>query len=708
MKENEGAAKAEYVSADTAQEINKPVKYVLAEGFEEKLNFYISGITQGTLKPGKKVAKALYLLVKSWQPKLIPNFDLVTIYKNVTKEQEITPEMIANLEQANKQYKLYNAILQIKMLEELQSTYPKVSESLDLQSYFISCLEQQSYFAPEAEKDIFAKYDSFSLIKEKTKLDQMLASISNKFDEHVKKYIDSYFLAESVDNWSENNLSDIDKFILNIMPMNLLVKMFISTKKPVLFSESKGGNFTNEEESILGDIIFSIETLAYDNGVHNEQGGARIINHDQPLPVHMVFVPGAVLADKKHSDYKEIVRSNEIDFDLFIKFYNRKLSAAFIEINNKAESTGKQVVVTMPAIGCGFFAGQFSREVTGLFYIALQQTLIEHSDKLKNIRGVVFDPNGEKNDDVTETIDHIKFLTKNGNFGKISSQLCSPEQYHPSFKGCALSTLVAADSKSLPGNDLWKGSRATDEGVKAAASNLMQVLTGLVNCYYDTGLNQFSPSRNLIDFGNKTWLYVYYKCYEYTISLLSGDDMKDLNTGINEHLFQPEEVVVSDNEEDIFKANEDDARSDAGSDAGSVVESVVSDEGSVVSDEGSVVSDEENVGKNLAGGGITSLGILGSNNDGILSLQSNERVVGTDAHTLNQSNRKLEEVVRKCDSILLNEQLSRLDIVRKYRVDKILKVLEKDSTEVNVAPSHSKALLEERLTGANSSRSSSR
>ena len=52
------------------------------------------------------------------------------------------------------------------------------------------------------------------------------------------------------------------------------------------------------------------------------------------------------------------------------------------------------------------------------------------------------------------------------------------------FSDCVLFSIVAWDHVSWPGNDFFVGSRCTDDGVKAAATDSMAVLTG-VEGHYD-------------------------------------------------------------------------------------------------------------------------------------------------------------------------------------------------------------------------------
>ena len=60
------------------------------------------------------------------------------------------------------------------------------------------------------------------------------------------------------------------------------------------------------------------------------------------------------------------------------------------------------------------------------------------------------------------------------------------------FSGCLLTSIVAWDHVSWPGNDFFGGSRCTDDGVKAAATDSMAVLTGIEG-RYDPGRGAYVP-----------------------------------------------------------------------------------------------------------------------------------------------------------------------------------------------------------------------
>jgi hypothetical protein len=74
-------------------------------------------------------------------------------------------------------------------------------------------------------------------------------------------------------------------------------------------------------------------------------------------------------------------------------------------------------------------------------------------------------------------------------------QLCHLTAYQEQgddFSECGLFSVVAWDHVSWLGNDFFIGSRATDDGVKAAATDSMYALTGVAG-YYDPRTCQYNP-----------------------------------------------------------------------------------------------------------------------------------------------------------------------------------------------------------------------
>jgi hypothetical protein len=81
-------------------------------------------------------------------------------------------------------------------------------------------------------------------------------------------------------------------------------------------------------------------------------------------------------------------------------------------------------------------------------------------------------------------------------------QLCLPQTYAEAgddFTNLELFSFVAWDHVSWPGNDFYIGARSTDDGVKAAATNVMAVMTG-VEGKYDSLANKYLPPA-----GYATW-----------------------------------------------------------------------------------------------------------------------------------------------------------------------------------------------------------
>jgi hypothetical protein len=77
-------------------------------------------------------------------------------------------------------------------------------------------------------------------------------------------------------------------------------------------------------------------------------------------------------------------------------------------------------------------------------------------------------------------------------------QLCELARYAEDgddYSDCMLYSVVAWNHVSWPGNDFYGGARATDDGVKAAATNSMASLTGIQGEYNATSNTYDPPSK---------------------------------------------------------------------------------------------------------------------------------------------------------------------------------------------------------------------
>ncbi len=296
-------------------------------------------------------------------------------------------------------------------------------------------------------------------------------------------------------------ISDLD---LNSIKIEDFIKLLINTKKTRIFAESEvigdGSDWNETELSILGDINISVPVTVYDNGLH-----ANPAVHTEPFGATLIYVPGALLENMrggKPADWDEVVSDNRLDLEKFYELYERRLFAPFMYINDVAKKNNELALVTVPGLGCGQFAGKFS----GLLGSCLRDVLIsflkKHSELFSCIKVVYFDPYDECSDERIK-IDHISFFTRpllKGNQHK--PQLCRPVEYEDEcddFSRCRLFSLVAWDHVSWPGNDFYAGTRATDDGVKAAATDSMFRITG-VEGVYDFENFMYSPP-----IGFETW-----------------------------------------------------------------------------------------------------------------------------------------------------------------------------------------------------------
>ncbi|MFM7674372.1 MAG: hypothetical protein ACKO5F_02020 [Synechococcus sp.] len=156
----------------------------------------------------------------------------------------------------------------------------------------------------------------------------------------------------------------------------------------------------------------------------------------------------------------------------------------------------RPALITIPGIGCGQFAGPFRGTLAPLLQDVLHRLLLDHGQEWPNIRAVHFDPysHGENH---REMIHGIRFQVRPSNAAgnQPIPQLCPPSTYAAAgdnFSNCGLYSLVAWDHVSWPGNDFYGNARATDDGVKAAATDAMARVTGVLG-RYDAHLAYYRP-----------------------------------------------------------------------------------------------------------------------------------------------------------------------------------------------------------------------
>lgn len=308
------------------------------------------------------------------------------------------------------------------------------------------------------------------------------------------------------------------------------LEMLLEVKSPYCCAERevftrsdflKSRKWNQEELSILGDVNITVPSKIYDNSVHNGRG---IKVHNPPLDGELLFVPGALLIKDQQfitPDRLELLIGGEIDDEKFYQLYERRLLPSLIYANDKAGVGG--ALVTMPGMGCGNFAGEFIGKLEAKFQRALERLLETHKEKFGNIKGLVFDQNDKATcGDCDKIIGGTRFITKAGNFGVTNSLSREPGEYGAEFARCKLFSFVAWDPVSFPGNDFWldtewraikdgavvttghSDGRKTDDGVKAAASDVMTAITGHPGMY-DPARNRYVPNRMKQDEKSTSW-----------------------------------------------------------------------------------------------------------------------------------------------------------------------------------------------------------
>lgn len=302
----------------------------------------------------------------------------------------------------------------------------------------------------------------------------------------------------------------LQKQLKNCTIADLTVVMFIeklmNSKLPLCFAESEiygnGHDWNASELSILGDINIVAPVTVYDNGLHS-----RPTVHSTPFSATLLFTAGALLRNGKHispADWHEVTEQNEINPQGYYQLYERRLLPLLMYANDYAKKNSKTACITIPGLGCGQFAGPFRGKLGAELKNTLIRLLETHGHHFAHIKIVYFDPFQECQNERYD-INGINFLVRPLMYGNNhKGQLCLPKQYQEQgddFSDCMLFSVVAWDHVSWPGNDFYGGSRATDDGVKAAATSVMTIMTEVEGRYNDSSY-EFSPPTNYENWGD--------------------------------------------------------------------------------------------------------------------------------------------------------------------------------------------------------------
>jgi len=284
---------------------------------------------------------------------------------------------------------------------------------------------------------------------------------------------------------------------LSTITKNSFLEALIRTKKPQIFAESQlhgdGSDWNQTELSILGDISLAMPVTVFDNGHYHSP---KI--YETPFKAHLVFTSGALLRNSygiPPADYKEITKGGEIDPDAYYNLYLRRLLPAFQFANDTALQKSKKAFITIPCLGCGQFAGRFRNQLPTLLQNAIENLLVKHAAHLKSLAVVHFEIRDDR-DKVQKQYHETRLIVNPIHRGKdYTPQLNLPDVYEgeeDDFSSCELTNIVAWDPVAWPGNDFYTGARCTDDGVKAAATDAMFIITGIQG-KYDHQRYQYRP-----------------------------------------------------------------------------------------------------------------------------------------------------------------------------------------------------------------------
>lgn len=303
---------------------------------------------------------------------------------------------------------------------------------------------------------------------------------------------------------------------VNIEKLTLeeFIERLLETKKPGIRVEKKLNHaqtpWNEAEIRILGNIGFAMPVEAGDDCAHEN-------NHESPLPCHLLFIPGALLApESKYSPDRVEVRlekdqgkKNEplkVDKAAYYTLNERRLLPLLFHANNSAHMKGKEAFITMPALGTSFSAGKFKKGLDAEFQTVLRDILNKHGHNLPYIKGIYLTPSP----DTTlkkETIHRTTLITgpppkkKLGNIpmGNRKSPLSEPKNFNDEDKGirfndCERYSFVNLHQLSWPGNDWMGGSRPKDDGGMGAATDTAYIMTGIRGRHTEiNGLRGYHP-----------------------------------------------------------------------------------------------------------------------------------------------------------------------------------------------------------------------
>lgn len=276
-----------------------------------------------------------------------------------------------------------------------------------------------------------------------------------------------------------------------------LLEILVNTKRPLIFAESAiygdGRDWSPTELSLLGDLGVAVPVRIFDDGRHHHPA-----IHREPVAGSLLFIPGALLRNGRGcvpADWRAVTCDDQLEPEAYRALYQRRLLPLLRYADADAAERGQAALITIPGLGCGQFAGPFAGMLGEQLKQALITLLERYAAELTHIRLLYYDPYSECRNE-SHRFGALSLRVRPLLQGNVERpQLCAATHYAEAgddLSDCRLYSIVAWDHVSWPGNDYWGGARMTDDGVKAAASDLMRAITGIEG-RYDAGRSGYQP-----------------------------------------------------------------------------------------------------------------------------------------------------------------------------------------------------------------------
>lgn len=254
----------------------------------------------------------------------------------------------------------------------------------------------------------------------------------------------------------------------------------LTGRKPKFFSETElhwmNDNERNEFKRQSEVIFHESDVTVYDNGFHENP-----IVFKEPFVADLWFVSGVLLNGFDGGLDSDILKEDDFQ-TAYNDRYNSRLYNTFVSINSDNENTH---TVTMPALGCGCFANvDLRKHIKSNFKAMILNFFSSHT--FLNIQSVFVDLYDESDKFEMYRFENMNVVFHNSKYSKIG-------QFDFVDNSASMKhSIVAWDMVSYPGNDFWTNHRQTDDGVKAAATNVMSKMTGCEG-YYDRKKFKYLP-----------------------------------------------------------------------------------------------------------------------------------------------------------------------------------------------------------------------